>query len=160
MNIASSLLWRELELSDPQLYMMPLGVSILVLVEILKRDLPAVWRNPIRYAGALTILVSPTFYIISGSWLHMFTLMIASTLLLLVSMGLRVRALMNAATAFLIADLLGMVVSGSIDHPNLLWIAGIGFGAAIVTLGAFCEHHREKLLQQMRLLSMQLQKWD
>jgi hypothetical protein len=90
----------------------------------------------------------------------MFSLMIGSTLVLLISMGLRIRALMYAGAAFLIADLVGMVICGGIDHPYVLWIAGIGFGAAIVSLGAYCEHHREKILQRMRALSVQLQQWE
>jgi hypothetical protein len=160
LNVALALLWRELHLSDPQFYMIPIGISILVLVEILRREIPSGWHDPLRYVGALTILVSPTFHIVSGSWLHLLTLMLASTAVLLVSIGLRIRALMYAGAAFLIADLIGMVVCGGIDHPNLLWIAGIGFGAAMITLGAICEHNREKVLQRMRALSTQLEQWN
>ena len=72
---------------------------------------------------------------------------------------MRLRPLMYAGAAFLIAYLIGMVVCGGVDHPNVLWIAGIGFGAAVVALGAYCEHHREKLLQRMRALSAQLEQW-
>ncbi|HRX81490.1 MAG TPA: hypothetical protein P5307_20615, partial [Pirellulaceae bacterium] len=73
--------------------------------------------------------------------------------------GLRLRVLMYTGTAFLIADLVAMVICGGIDHPNLLWIAGIGFGAAIITLGAICENNREKLLQRMRIVSAQMEQW-
>jgi hypothetical protein len=159
LNVALMLLWNELSLADPQFYMIPIGISVLVLVEVLKREIPAAWHNPLRYAGALTILVSPTFEILSGSWLHLFTLMIASTAVLLISIGLRIRALMYTGAAFLVADLVGMVIRGGIDNPNLLWIAGIGFGAAVVLLGAYCEHNREKLLQRMRIVSAQLGQW-
>jgi hypothetical protein len=166
LNVAISLLWNELGrerplFQDPQFYMIPIGISILFLVEILKRELPAAWHNPLRYAGALTILVSPTFHILSnGSWGHMITLMIASTAVLLISIGLRIRALMYTGTAFLIADLVGMVIRGGQDNPNVLWIAGIAFGAAVVLLGAYCEHNREKLLQRMRILSAQMEHWS
>ena len=159
LNIAILLLWSELGYSDPQLYMIPVGITILVLVEVLKREIPAVWHNPLRYAGALTILVSPTFHIVDKSWLHLIALMVLATCVLLVSIGLRLRALMYTGTAFLIADLMAMVICGGIDHPNLLWIAGIGFGAAIITLGAICENNREKLLQRMRIVSVQMEQW-
>jgi hypothetical protein len=159
LNIAIVSFWEEIELTDPQFYMIPIGVTILALVEILKREIPAVWHNPLRYIGALTILVSPTFHIVDRSWLHLIMLMMLATSVLLVSIGLRLRALMYTGTAFLIADLVAMVVCGGIDHPNLLWIAGIGFGAAIITLGAICENNREKLLQRMRIVSAQMEQW-
>jgi len=98
--------------------MIPVGITILALVEILKREIPAVWHNPLRYAGALTILVSPTFHIVDRSWLHLITLMVLATSVLLVSIGLRLRALMYTGVAFLVADLIAMVICGGIDHPN------------------------------------------
>ncbi|MBI2480148.1 MAG: hypothetical protein HYV60_16410, partial [Planctomycetia bacterium] len=125
LNVAIVLLWEEIGLDDPQFYMIPIGVTILALVEILRREIPIVWHNPLRYIGALTILVSPTFHIVDRSWLHLIMLMVLATSVLLVSIGLRLRALMYTGTAFLIADLVAMVVCGGIDHPNLLWIVGI-----------------------------------
>ncbi len=159
LNVALMLLFHELNLSDPQFYLIPIGVSILLLVEVLKREIPTVWHNPLRYAGALVILVSPTFHIIGDSWLPMLSLMISATAVLLVAIGLRVRALMYTGTAFLVADLVTMVVRGGIEHPNLLWITGIGFGAAVLTLGAVLENNREKMLQRLRSISSQLEQW-
>lgn len=160
LNVAIMLLWGELNLTDAQFYMIPIGITILVLVEVLKREIPAIWHNPLRYAGALTILVSPTFHIVDQTWWHLGSLMVLSTAVLLVSIGLRIRALMYTGIAFLIADLIAMVICGGIDNPNLLWIAGIGFGAAIITLGAICENNREKLLQRMRIVSAQMEQWQ
>ncbi|MBI2826973.1 MAG: hypothetical protein HYX69_20040 [Planctomycetia bacterium] len=159
-NSALCLLWRELAFTDPQFFMIPIGASILGLVQLLKNDLPEDLRDPLRYLGALVILVSPTFHIVDGVWLHLLTLMLASVALVLLAIGLRVRALVYTGTAFLVADIMGMVARGSIDHPNLLWIAGLAFGAGVVTLGAFCELHREKLLQQLRALTAALAAWD
>ncbi len=78
LNVALALLWRELHWNDPQLFAIPLGISILALVEWLKDEIPAKAHDPLRYLGALVILVSPVFHIVGGSWLHLLTLMIAS----------------------------------------------------------------------------------
>jgi hypothetical protein len=67
---------------------------------------------------------------------------------------------MYTGTAFLAADLVIMLVRGSIDRPNLLWIAGILVGAAVVGLAAFCENHRERLLQRLRGLAAELEHWE
>ena len=159
LNVASALLCRELHWSDAQFFMIPAGLTILWLVELLKREIPATYHDPLRYAGALTILVSPTFHIVSGSWLHLISLMVCSVMVALLAIGLRLRALMYSGTAFLIADLIAMVVRGSVDHPNLLWLAGLGIGAAVITLGAICENHREGLLARLRLMAAELQSW-
>ena len=160
LNVASALLWRELHWSDPQFFMIPAGLTILGLVELLKREIPASYHDSLRYAGALTILVSPTFHIVSGSWLHLISLMVCSVLIALLAIGLRLRVLVYSGTAFLIADLFAMVIRGSIDHPNLLWLAGLGIGAAVITLGAICENHRESLLTRLRVMAAELQTWQ
>ena len=160
LNIALTLLWRELSWWDPQFFMIPLGISILGLVQLLKREIPDRMHQPLYYVGALTILVSPTFHIVGGSWLHLFTLMLASVTVTLLSIGLRVRPLMYAGTGFLLADLIAMLVCSSIEHPNLLWFAGIGLGTAVIVLAAICENHRETALQRLRLLAAELETWE
>jgi hypothetical protein len=160
LNIALAFLWRELAWHDPQFFMIPIGISILAFVQLLREEIPAKLHNPLRYLGALVILVSPTFHIVGGSWLHLFSLMLASVAIILTAMGLRVRALMYTGAAFLVADLVAMVVRGSIDDPNVLWIAGLTLGAAVIALAAVCERNREELLDRMRLLSETLKNWE
>ena len=160
LNVALTLLWNELSWSDPQFFMIPLGVSLLGLVELLRSEIPAKAINPLRYAAALVILVSPTFHIVGGSWLHLLSLMVASVGVTLLAMGLRIRALMYTGVGFLVADLIAMLVRGSIDNPSILWIAGITVGTLVIALAAYCERHREKLLQRMRLVASELEAWE
>jgi hypothetical protein len=86
--------------------------------------------------------------------------MIASVAVTLAAMGLRIRALMYTGTGFLVGDLVAMVVRGSIDNPTLLWIAGILFGLAVISLAAYCEKHREHVLQRLRLVAARLETWE
>lgn len=159
LNVALMLLWNELRWTDPQFFMVPLGLSLLGMVELLKRELPEGSLNPLRYAGALVILVSPTFHIVTGSWLHLFSLMVISVTVALLGIGFKLRALLYLGTSFLTADLIAMVVRGGIDNPSILWVSGIALGMSIVGLAAYCERHREQLLQRMRLMSAELQSW-
>ncbi|MGH9363300.1 MAG: hypothetical protein ACRD2T_15420, partial [Thermoanaerobaculia bacterium] len=159
-NAALALLWRELEWSDPQLCMIPAGASVLILVEVLKREIPRRLHDPLRYLGALVILVSPVFHIVEGSWLHIVTLMIASVAVVLAAIGLRVRALMYAGTAFLAADLAAMVVRGGIEDHNVLWIAGLALGAGVIALAAWCERRREAVQSRLRALAAALETWE
>lgn len=159
-DFALALLWRELAWSDPQLFLVPVGLSILGVVELLKSEIPRPALTPLRYLGALVILASPMFDIVAGSWAHILSLMVSSVVVTLLAMGLRVRALMYTGTAFLVADLVAMLVHGSLRHPDVLWIAGIGLGAAVLALAAFCENHRELLAQRLRVLAAELEAWE
>lgn len=158
-NVAGLFLWKDLNWSDPQLFLMPVGVSILVLTELMYREIPVAWHDRLRFVGSLTILTSPVFHIVTGSWLHILTLMVASVALALVAIGLRVRTLLYTSTAFLLADLVALVARSSVDEPNVLWIAGVALGAAIIALGAVCENHRETLLARLRYLASELEQW-
>ena len=68
--------------------------------------------------------------------------------------------MLRTGTGFLLADLAAMLVRGGCDHPNLLWLAGLALGAAVLAVAAFCERNREALLQRMRLVSETLRRWD
>ncbi len=159
-NLAFVLLWRSLHFSDPQFYMVPIGLSVLGLIEVLKKELPSALHDPLRYVGALIILVSPVFDILSGSWAHLLSLLVLSTLVVLLSIGLRLRALMYTGTAFILADLAGMIFRATEDRMSLLWIGGLGLGVAVITLAAICENHRDRVLARIRSLSAALATWE
>jgi len=159
LNVALVLLWRELEWHDAQFFMIPLGASVLLLTELLWKEIPRQFHDPMRYTGALIILVSPTFEIVGGSWLHLLSLMFLAVSIVLLAIGLRVRTLVYTGTAFLIADLIAMLVRGSLSYPNLLWASGIVLGLGVIALAAYCEHHREILMSRVRLISAELETW-
>lgn len=160
MNAGLMLLWRSLQWNALEFYLVPVGISILGFVELLKKELPQKAHDPLRYIGALTILVSPMFEVLDGSWGHMFVLMVLSTLVILLAIGLRIRVLVYAGSAFLLADLVAMVIRSTMDHPSLLWVCGVALGAGVIAFAAFCENHREHLLARIRLVSAELATWD
>ncbi len=159
LNVTLSLLCVSFRLTDAQFYLVPIGLSIIGLVELMNDQLPRTTHDVLRYLGALTVLVSPVFEILDGSWLHLLTLMVFSVVVILLAIGLRVRALMYTGSAFLVADLIAMVVRSGIDHPSILWICGVLFGATVIGLAAICENHRDRLLQRIRFLSAELATW-
>lgn len=160
MNAGLMLLWRSMRLEAPEFYLVPVGLSILAFVELLKKELPRASHDPLRYIGALTILVSPLFEVIGGDWAHIFALMILSVLVILAAIGLRIRVLVYAGSAFLLADLIAMIVHGTIANPALLWVGGVALGVGVIALAAFCENHREKLLTRIRFVSAELATWN
>ncbi len=155
--VTGSLLMR---LTDPQFYLVPMGVLLIGLVQVLRKELPDSMRDACRYIGAFMVLSSPLMGIAGGSWLHVFLLMVLSVLMAFAGIGFRVRSMTYSGTAFLIADILWMIVRSSIDHPAMLWVCGVVFGAAVIGLAAYCESHRERLAGRIRLLTAELGTWN
>ena len=160
LNIAMILVCNANSFTDLQFYCVPIGFSILAVVELLKRELPITTHDPMRYIGALIILVSPVFGMRDASWPHLLSLMLLSVLVILTAIGLRIRVLMYTGTAFLLADLAGMVIRSTNDNPILLWVGGISMGVSLIALAAVCENHRENLLSKIRVLSAELATWN
>ncbi len=160
MNLGLGRLWYSLSLTDAQFYLVPLGLTVIGLVELLRRDIHAKAHDPLRYAGALLVLASPCFDILGGSWLHMLSLMVLSVLIVLIAIGLRLRALVHAGTAFLLIDLVAMVIRSSIDRPGMLWAIGLLVGVVVIAIAAICERNREQVLSRIRMLSAQLATWN
>lgn len=158
-NIALMLFWRSIDLDLPEFYLVPIGLTILAFVELLKKELPKNAHDPLRYIGALTILVSPVFRLFGESWIPSVMLMVLCVIVILLAIGLRLRALVYTGSAFLIADLAAMVIRSRIDYPLVPWICGILLGVAVIGFAAFCENHREKVLSRIRLLSAELATW-
>ncbi|MBL8809223.1 MAG: hypothetical protein JNM43_03515 [Planctomycetaceae bacterium] len=159
-NLGFMCLWRTLQISDPQFYMVPVGFSIIGLVEILRLELPRSAHDPLRYIGALTILVSPVFQVLDGSWIHMLSLMALGVLIVLLSIGLHLKALLFTGTAFIAADLIAMSVRSSLDSPILLWLGGLALGLGVIGIAAFCENHRDRVLSRIRHLTAVLATWE
>ncbi|MGB7343030.1 MAG: hypothetical protein WBD20_02355 [Pirellulaceae bacterium] len=159
-NAGVFLLWRSLSWSSPELYLVPVGISVLGFAELMKKELPKAAHGPLHYIGLLTVLCSPVPEVLGGSWIHIFALMILSVVVILAAIGLRIRSLVYAGSAFLMADLVAMVIRSTIHNVDLLWICGVVLGIGVIVLAAFCENHREKLLGRIRMLSAELATWN
>ena len=83
-----------------------------------------------------------------------------SVLVILLAIGLRIRVLMYTGTAFLFADLTGMLIRSSLENPEYLWVGGVALGGAVIALAALCENHRENVLAKIRMLSAELATWN
>ena len=159
LNIGFMMLWASMSLTRAEFYLVPVGLTILAFVELLKKELPRVSHDPLRYIGALTILVSPAFQLFGQSWVPVLSLMVMSVLVILLAIGLRLRALVYTGTAFLVTDLIAMVLRSHEVYPLVPWFCGIALGAGVIAFAAFCENHREKVLTQIRMLSAELATW-
>ncbi|MCB1812617.1 MAG: hypothetical protein KDK04_12990 [Candidatus Competibacteraceae bacterium] len=158
-NLTLLSIWHELSWTDPQFYLIPVGISILSLRALFREQLPPRWRDPLNYLGALIILVSPLFNIVNGSWWHVFSLMLISLVVIFAAIGCRIRSLLYTGMAFLLADLVAMIVLGGLDNPSVLWLAGLLLGGAVIALAALAERGRENLVLRLQTVSAALAEW-
>tara|TARA_R110002049_G_scaffold4601_6_gene32869 strand:- start:51990 stop:55583 length:3594 start_codon:yes stop_codon:yes gene_type:complete len=158
-NLGSLFMWRSLGWSATELWLIPAGLSVLGLTELFRDRLPKAAHDPLRYIAVLTITCSPLFEVLGGSWIHMFSLMLISVVIILIAIGLRLRSLVYAGSACLVFDLVAMVIRSTIHDSSLLWVLGVALGISVIALAAFCENHREKLLSRIRTLTAELATW-
>jgi hypothetical protein len=160
LNIGIALVTRSTGWSDVQLYLVPIGLSILGLVELMKKQIPSHFHKSLRLIGSLTILVSPVYsMIVHESWWHMLSLLILSVFVILLSIGMRVKLPMYTGVAFLSADLLAMLVRSAVEL-EMLWVSGLGVGISVIAVAALCEVYRERILSRVRMLSVELATWN
>ncbi len=152
-------LWRLLSEVDgfgfyqhPQLWLIPVSLSVLLAARINRDRLTPDQMTMIRYATLMMIYVSSTADIfINGvsesPWLTM-VLAVLSVAGVAAGLMLRVRAFLFLGTAFLLLSVLTMIWTASI---NLGWVwlwyvTGIAFGVLIICTFALFERKRHEML--------------
>ncbi|MBO0724941.1 MAG: hypothetical protein J2P52_05035, partial [Blastocatellia bacterium] len=137
----------------PQLWLIPLSVSVLVAGHVNRERLTKDQMTLIRYTTLMMIYVSSTSDIfINGvsesPWLTI-ALALLSVLGVFAGLMLRIRAFLFLGTAFLLLSLLTMIWTASV-YLNRRWpwfVAGIAFGMLIFVAFALFEKKRREALE-------------
>jgi hypothetical protein len=142
----------------PQLWLIPLSLSVLVAGHINRDRLTKEQMTLLRYSTLMMIYVSSTSDIFINGVSESLWLTIVLTLLSVmgVFMGLmlRIRAFLFLGTAFLLLSLLTIIWTASVNlNWGWLWyVAGIAFGALIVVTFALFERKRREMLEMVERL--------
>jgi hypothetical protein len=142
----------------PQLWLIPMALSVLVAARINRDRLSADQMTSIRYACLITVYVSSTADIfINGAtdspWL---TIVLAALSVAGVAAGIvmRVRAFLFLGTAFLLLAVVTMIRTASVNLGwNWLWyVTGIVFGVLILYTFAMFERKRGEMMAMIERL--------
>ncbi|HEU0175187.1 MAG TPA: hypothetical protein VFV58_13080 [Blastocatellia bacterium] len=136
----------------PQLWLIPVSLSVLVAGHINRDRLTKDQMTMIRYATLMMIYVSSTSDIfINGvsesPWLTII-LLVLSVIGVLAGLALRIRAFLFLGTAFLMLSLLAIIYTASVYlKGNWLWyVTGMIFGAMLIIIFALLEKKRREML--------------
>ncbi len=161
-------LWAQLEQSNwgivqnPQFWLIPPAVSVLVAAQINRHRLKEEMLSAIRYGALIVIYVSSTFEIFLH---HADKSLWPPVILALLSLAgalagvlLRIRAFLYLGAIFTLLAMVSMVwhAARAIEHVWPWWAFGIGMGIAILTLLALFEKNRP----QVQALVLRLRQWD
>jgi hypothetical protein len=149
-------------LINPQLWLIPPALSVLIAAQINRRRLPADVLASIRYASTLVIYVSSTSEIMTRGFaaglvppMILLGLAVAGAL---AGIALRVRAFLVLGASFTFVALMAMVrhAAQSIEHVWPWWVFGITMGVAILFLFGLFEKKRTEVV----LLISRLRQWE
>jgi hypothetical protein len=149
-------------LTNPQFWMIPPALSVLVAAQLNRRRLAPEALAAVRYAATSVIYISSTSEIFSrgmagGIWPPIVLLGLAVAGVL-AGMALRVRAYLFLGSAFTFMALTTMVryAARSIEHTGPWWLFGISLGVAgLILLGLFEKKHDE-----IQILIGRLRQWE
>lgn len=164
-NAALWALWSQngLDISlQPQLWLIPPAVSVLLAAQLNHRRLTPTQLSSIRYPALIVIYLSSTGdMFLAGIGEHIWKPVILASLSILgvfVGISLRVRAFLYLGTSFLMMSLVSMVWHSTrrLDEVWPWWVFGIVTGLAILTIFGLFEKKRD----EMRLLIDKLKDWE
>jgi hypothetical protein len=156
-NTALWVLWHQRGIQffeHPQLWLIPLALTVLVAEQINRGRLPPTQSKAIRYFALAVIYISSTADIfIARIEQSLFVPMVLVLLVLavlgaLVGIMLRVRSYLYLGVSFLLVDVCMMIYHATVDlgHAWVLWLSGVLVGTLIIALFAVFEKRRNDLL--------------
>ncbi len=143
-----------------EFYCLAPGVSLVALSYLLREEMGPSWSRHIFTAGAAFVYATPVLALHDNlTWTWQAILLVITVAFGTASFVLRSRSLLTVSTAAMLIDLTCFVIMIRETEPLLLWVAGLGFGMALIGLAAYLEYQREGLAQQIRVFGTQLQCW-
>ena len=147
---------------QPQLWMIPPAVSVLVAAELNRRRLMPQTLTALRYSSVLVIYLSSAGEMflrgIGEQLWPPIVLLTLSVVGALLGVAMRIRAFLYLGSAFVFLSLVSMVwhAAQAIDHVWPWWAFGIGLSIAILILFGLFEKQRDRLAA----LANELRRWE
>jgi hypothetical protein len=161
LNAGLLLLFGELSLEHLSFYALPVGATLLALVQLERDRLGREARFHLQNVGVAVICGSAAYETFDAGGLGSFALLLG--LCLAGVMGgamLRIRSFVFCASGILAATVVGQMVRASLEMALPAWMLLTTLGMAIVGLTIFLSWKRQQVLAWYRLALEDFTRWD
>lgn len=162
------LFWTKLELRVLHAYVIPVGLGVLVLLQLFGRELPADTRNRVRLVTLLAMLGSAGYYALVDDR-HPVAFNLTLLLLCLAAMALgsllRIRLYLVLGLAAVLVDVASIVVKVLVQMDRGERMTSVGLlvlvvGGALVSGAIYYKTHREEIEDGLDGWRRRLGRWE
>lgn len=144
-----------------QFYIVPAAVSVLVLLQLHRRELRPQVLNGARLAALSALYAGAGLDVFLRPELSVFVLALALALIgVALGIALRIRAFLYAGVAFLVLNVVGQLVRFYPEQGMSRALILIGLGAAITAGMVAFNLQREAILRRVRIMRADLDQWE
>lgn len=162
------LFWNKLELRVLHAYTIPVGVAILVLLQIFRHRVDHDTRNRVRLVTLVTMIASAGYYaLVDDNYpiAYNLTMIVACIATMLMGSLLRIRLYLVIGFAGLMLDVLSLVFKLLRDMERGSRMTVIGSLVLIVGLGLvfgaiYFKTHRDRINERMKFLRSKVGDWE
>jgi hypothetical protein len=162
------LFWNKLEVRVIHAYIIPVGIGVLVLLQMFSERIKPQVRNQVRFITLMAMLGSSGYYVLIGSDINIIYVMIFGILgLFAMILGsiLKIRLYLLLGFTGLIVDICVIFCKLVIKMQRNTQMTIVGslvlvFGVAIVAGAIFYKTHREKIMEFIDNIRNKLQSWE
>ena len=143
-----------------QIYLIPAVVTVLVLLQLHRRELRPGVLNSARLAALSMLYAAATLDVFLRADLAVFILALALSITgIVLGIGLRIRAFLYAGVTFLVLNVLGQLLKLYPEQRLGRALVLMALGAVIIGLMIWFNIKREAILQRIRVFRADLAEW-
>jgi hypothetical protein len=161
LNGALIAFWLQRQVTDPQFYAIPFGVTLLVFARMFRAELSVQVRSTLRTVGLLAIYLasasSALYFAEPGKVMLCAAICVGGVLL---GVMLRVKAYVLLGSAFLVVDVLGNMVRFGLQSPVLGGVFLTLVGLALVGGWVAFQAQRDTVLKRYQSMQDLLAGWE
>ncbi len=144
-----------------QVYLIPAGLSVLLLLQLHRRELNPNVLNGVRLAVLCTLYAAAAVDVFIQEQLAVFALALMLSILgIVVGIGLRTRAFLYSGVIFLVLNVLGQLIQLYPEQRLGRALVLMGLGATITGLMIWFNIKRELIMERVRIFRADLESWD
>ncbi len=144
-----------------QVYLIPAGLSVLLLLQLHLRELNPNVVNGVRLAVLCTLYATAAVDVFIQEQLAVFALALSLSVLgIVVGIGLRTRAFLYSGVIFLVLNVLGQLIQLYPEQRLGRALLLMGLGATITGLMIWFNIKRELIMERVRIFRADLEDWD